>query len=47
MKIRIRRSNTKRARKFGFLARSKTKKGRQIISRQRKRYGAYRGAFRK
>lgn len=47
MKIRIRRSNLKRARKFGFLTRMKTKKGRQLISRQRKRYGAYRGAFRK
>ena len=47
MKIRIRRSNLKRARKFGFLARSRTKKGRQLIARQRKRYGAYRGAFRK
>ncbi len=47
MKKRIRRSNIKRARKFGFLARSRTKKGKQLISRQRKRYGAYRGAFRK
>lgn len=46
MKIRIRRSNTKRARKFGFLARSRTKNGRKLIARQRKRYGAYRGAFR-
>ena len=47
MKKRIRRSNIKRARKFGFLARSRTKKGKKLISRQRKRYGAYRGAFRK
>ena len=47
MKIRIRRSNLKRVRKFDFLSRSKTKKGRKIIARQRKRYGAYRGAFRK
>ncbi len=47
MKIRIRRSNLKRVRKFGFLSRSRTKKGRQIIARQRRRYGAYRGAFRK
>ena len=46
MKIRIRRSNVKRARKFGFLARMRTKKGRQLVNRQRKRYGAYRGAFR-
>ncbi len=47
MKVRIRRSNKKRVRKVGFLSRSKTKGGRKIISRQRKRYGAYRGAFRK
>ena len=47
MKVRIRRSNTKRRRKLGFLARSRTKGGRKIIKRQRKRYGAYRGAFRK
>ncbi len=43
MKIRIRRSNTKRRRKVGFLRRNKTRKGRKIIARQRKRYGAYRG----
>ena len=47
MKIRIRRSNRKRARKVGFLARSRTSKGRKIIARQRKRYGAYRGKNRK
>ena len=47
MKTRIRRSNLKRARKVGFLRRNKTKNGKKIIARQRKRYGAYRGAFRK
>ncbi len=47
MKIRIRRSNIKRARMFGFLTRMRTKKGRKIVNRQRKRYGSYRGAFRK
>ena len=47
MKVRIRRSNTKRRRALGFLARSKTKGGRKIIKRQRKRYGAYRGKDRK
>ena len=43
MKIRTRRSNTKRRRKVGFLRLNKTRKGRKIIARQRKRYGAYRG----
>ena len=43
MKIRIRRSNRKRARQIGFLSRSKTRLGRKIIAAQRKRYGAYRG----
>jgi ribosomal protein L34 len=47
MKVRIRRSNLKRARKVGFLRRNRTRKGKLIIARQRKRYGAYRGAFRK
>jgi ribosomal protein L34 len=46
MKKRIRRSNLKRARKVGFLRRNKTRHGKKIIARQRKRYGAYRGAFR-
>lgn len=46
MKKRIRRSNLKRARKVGFLRRNRTKKGKKIIARQRRRYGAYRGAFR-
>ena len=43
MKVRVRKSNTKRARCLGFLARKKTRGGRKIISRQRKRYGSYRG----
>ncbi len=47
MKVRIRKSNLKRARKVGFLRRNRTKKGKQLIARQRRRYGAYRGAFRK
>jgi ribosomal protein L34 len=47
MKLRIRQSNKKRVRKVGFLRRNKTTKGKKIIARQRKRYGAYRGAFRK
>lgn len=47
MKVRTRRSNVKRVRKVGFLRRNKTSKGKQIIARQRKRYGGYRGAFRK
>lgn len=47
MKKRIRKSNLARARKVGFLRRNRTKKGKQIIARQRKRYGSYRGAFRK
>ncbi|MCU0725962.1 MAG: 50S ribosomal protein L34 [Planctomycetes bacterium] len=46
MKLRIRKSSLKRARLIGFLARKKTRGGRAIISRQRKRYGAYRGADR-
>jgi ribosomal protein L34 len=47
MKLRLRHSNKKRVRKVGFLRRNKTSKGKRIIARQRKRYGAYRGAFRK
>lgn len=44
MKLRIRRSNIKKVRKVGFLRRNKTSKGKRIIARQRRRYGAYRGA---
>jgi ribosomal protein L34 len=43
MKVRIRKSNLKRARKCGFLARKKTRGGRKIISRQRRKYGHFRG----
>ena len=43
MKVRIRKSNIKRARMCGFLARKKTRGGRKIISNQRKKYGAFRG----
>jgi ribosomal protein L34 len=43
VKLKIRRSNTKRRRKVGFLRRNKTRKGKKIIARQRRRYGAYRG----
>ena len=43
MKVRIRNSNRKRSKKVGFLRRNKTSKGKKIIARQRRRYGAYRG----
>ena len=43
MKLKIRRSNRKRARKVGFRTRSKTAAGRKIIKRKRKRSG---GRFR-
>lgn len=43
MKLRIRHSNKKKIKKVGFLRRNKTAKGKKIIARQRKRYGAYRG----
>jgi len=43
MKLHVRHSNTKRRRKVGFLRRNKSRKGKKIISRQRRRYGAYRG----
>ena len=46
MKTRIRRSNLKRARKGGFLRRNRTKSGKKLIARPRKRYGAYPGAVR-
>ena len=41
MKLKIRNSNRKRARKVGFRARSKTVGGRKIIKRKRKRSGGY------
>ena len=43
MKVRIRKSNLKRARTCGFLARKKTRGGRKIIANQRRRHGAFRG----
>lgn len=43
MKLRVRRSNAKRAKKVGFRARSKTPGGRKIIKRKRKKSG---GRFR-
>lgn len=42
MKIKIRRSNTKRKKKVGFRSRSKTPGGRRIIKRKRKRSGTFR-----
>ncbi|MCK6482378.1 MAG: 50S ribosomal protein L34 [Planctomycetes bacterium] len=43
MKLKIRNSNVKRRRKVGYLRRNKTRKGKKIIAKQRRRYGAYRG----
>ena len=40
MKIRIRKSNTKKARKGGFRTRQKTRGGRKTNKRQRARHGA-------
>lgn len=40
MKLRIRRSNAKKARKGGFRARQRTVGGRKVIKRQRARHGA-------
>ena len=37
MKVKIRRSNRKYSRKFGFLTRMRTKNGRKIVKRQRRR----------
>ena len=42
MKLKIRRSNLKRARKVGFRTRSKTVGGRKIIKRKRARSGSFR-----
>lgn len=42
MKLRIRRSNVKRARKVGFRSRSKTASGRKIIKRRRAKCGRFR-----
>lgn len=43
MKLKIRHSNTKKRKMVGFLRRNKTRKGKKIIAKQRRRYGAYRG----
>lgn len=40
MKLRIRTSKTKRAKKNGFRTRQKTAGGRKVNKRQRKRHGA-------
>ncbi len=42
MKLRIRRSNLKRAKKVGFRTRSKTAGGRKVIKRKRNRSGKFR-----
>jgi ribosomal protein L34 len=41
MKLKVRRSNLKRAKKVGFRSRSKTAGGRKIIKRKRKKSGGY------
>ena len=41
MKLKVRNSNRKRARKVGFRSRSKTAGGRKIIKRKRKKSGGY------
>lgn len=41
MKLKIRRSNRKRAKKVGFRARSKTPGGRKIIKRKRRKSGGF------
>jgi len=40
MKLRIRKSSTKRLKKNGFRSRQKTAGGRKVNKRQRKRHGA-------
>lgn len=41
MKIRIRNSSQKRSKKTGFRTRQKTKGGRKVNKRQRKRHGSF------
>lgn len=41
MKLKVRRSKLKRAKKVGFRTRSKTVGGRKVIKRKRKRSGGY------
>jgi ribosomal protein L34 len=42
MKLKVRRSNLKRARRVGFRTRSKTAGGRKVIKRKRARSGKFR-----
>ena len=42
MKVKVRRSNLKRARRVGFRTRSKTVGGRKVIKRKRARAGKFR-----
>ena len=41
MKLRIRKSNAKHAKKTGFRTRQKTKGGRKVNKRQRARHGSF------
>jgi ribosomal protein L34 len=41
MKLNIRKSKTKRAKKTGYLTRQKTKGGRKVNRRQRRRHGSF------
>ena len=41
MKLKVRRSNKKRAKKVGFRTRSKTAGGRKVIRRKRRKSGGY------
>lgn len=41
MKVRIRSSSTKRAKKTGYRTRQKTAGGRKVNKRQRKRHGSF------
>ena len=41
MKIKLRKSSTKRSRMTGFRTRQKTKGGRKVNARQRKRHGSF------
>ena len=41
MKLKIRRSSTKSARKGGFRSRQKTRGGRKVNKRQRARHGSF------
>ena len=41
MKVKIRNSNRKKARKVGFRTRQKTAGGRKVNARQRRRHGSF------